>query len=48
MRQVLTPLQCVLSALHGLNEAGFLLEIPGNDFLRDLIRGAALLRCGAG
>jgi hypothetical protein len=48
MGQVLAALQCVFPALHGLNEAGFFLEIPGNDFLRELFRGAALLRCRAG
>jgi len=48
MRQVFAPLQCVLSALHGLNEVGFFLEIPGNDFLRELVRAPALLRCRVG
>jgi len=48
MRQVFAPLQCVLSALHGLNEVGFFLEIPGNDFLRELIQGPALLCCRVG
>jgi len=37
----------VLAALHGLNKAGFFLEIPSNDYRRNLIRGAALLRRGA-
>jgi hypothetical protein len=48
VRQVLAAPQCVLSALNSLNEASFFLEIPGNDFLGNFIRGAALLRSGVG
>ncbi len=44
MRQVLAPLHCVLSALHGLNEARFFLEVPGNDLPRELLSFASVSR----
>src|ERR1039457_5533618 len=46
MGEVITPLQCFLAALHGLDEAGFLFEMARKHVLKQLVRIAALLGRG--